>query len=54
MGDANYSASKAGLIAFTKSLSRESGHFGITANAVLPGFHFTSMGNNVSDSYIKK
>jgi 3-oxoacyl-[acyl-carrier protein] reductase len=54
IGSANYSASKAGLIAFTKNLSIEAGHFGITANAVLPGFHFTNMGNNASDSYIKK
>ena len=52
MGDANYSASKAGLITFTKSLSREAGRFSVTANAVLPGFHFTSMGNNASNVYI--
>ncbi|MDR2066729.1 MAG: SDR family oxidoreductase [Endomicrobium sp.] len=52
MGDANYSASKAGLIAFTKSLSREAGRFGITANAVLPGFHLTNMGSNASNAYI--
>ncbi|MDR3124861.1 MAG: SDR family oxidoreductase [Endomicrobium sp.] len=54
IGSANYSTSKAGLIAFTKNLSIEAGHFGITANAVLPGFHLTNMGNNASDSYIKK
>jgi 3-oxoacyl-[acyl-carrier protein] reductase len=52
MGDANYSASKAGLIAFTKSLSREAGRFGITANVVLPAFHFTNMGSNANNSYI--
>jgi 3-oxoacyl-[acyl-carrier protein] reductase len=54
MGDANYSASKAGLIAFTKSLSREAGRFRITANAVLPGFHFTNIGSNASNVYIEE
>ena len=52
LGDANYSASKAGLIAFTKSLSREGGRFGIRVNAVLPGFHFIGKGRNASNLYI--
>ncbi|MDR1418470.1 MAG: SDR family oxidoreductase [Endomicrobium sp.] len=52
MGDANYSVSKAGLIAFTKSLSREAGRFAVTANVVLPGFHLTNMGSNASNLYI--
>ncbi|MDR0724113.1 MAG: SDR family oxidoreductase [Endomicrobium sp.] len=52
LGDANYSASKAGLIAFTKNLSREAGCFGITANVVLPGFHLTNMGSNASSAYM--
>ena len=37
-GQTNYSAAKAGLIAFSKSLAREVGRFGITVNSVAPGF----------------
>lgn len=42
-GQANYSAAKAGLQGFTKTLSIELGKFGITANAVAPGFIQTDM-----------
>jgi 3-oxoacyl-[acyl-carrier protein] reductase len=42
-GQANYAASKAGLIALTKSVAREFGGRGITANAVAPGFIETPM-----------
>jgi 3-oxoacyl-[acyl-carrier protein] reductase len=42
-GQANYAASKAGLIGFTKSLAREVASRGITANAVAPGFIETDM-----------
>jgi len=42
-GQANYAASKGGLIAFTKSVSKEIGSRGITANAVAPGFIATDM-----------
>jgi len=37
-GQANYSASKGGLIAFTKSVAREVGSRNITANVIAPGF----------------
>ncbi len=38
MGQANYSAAKAGTIGFIKSLAREAGRSGVTANVVCPGF----------------
>ena len=43
MGQANYSAAKGGLIAFTKSVAREVGSRSITANAIAPGFIVTEM-----------
>ncbi len=42
-GQANYAASKAGLIGFTKSVAREFGSRGITVNALAPGFIETDM-----------
>jgi 3-oxoacyl-[acyl-carrier protein] reductase len=42
-GQANYAASKAALIGFTKSVARELGSRGITANALAPGFIETDM-----------
>ncbi|MCD9878221.1 3-oxoacyl-ACP reductase FabG [Streptomyces guryensis] len=42
-GQANYAAAKAGLQGFTKTLALELGKFGITANAVAPGFVATDM-----------
>ncbi len=38
IGQANYSAAKAGTVGFIKSLAREAGRFGVTANVVCPGF----------------
>lgn len=49
-GQANYSASKAGLIGFTKAAAKELGSFNIKVNAVLPGYLPTEMGETVSGS----
>ena len=42
-GQANYAAAKAGLQGFTKTVAMELGKFGVTANAVAPGFIVTEM-----------
>lgn len=42
-GQANYSAAKAGMQGFTKTLALELGKFGVTANAIAPGFIETEM-----------
>jgi 3-oxoacyl-[acyl-carrier protein] reductase len=42
-GQANYAASKAALVGFTKSIAKEVGSRGITANVVAPGFIETDM-----------
>ena len=48
-GQANYAASKAGLIGFTKSLARELGGRGVRANAVAPGYVETDMTADLGD-----
>ena len=43
LGQANYSASKAGIIGFTKSLALEGARYGITVNSISPGYTETDM-----------
>jgi len=49
-GQANYSASKAGVIGFTKSIAKEVASRGITVNAVAPGFIETAMTAKLNDA----
>ncbi|MCA1783221.1 MAG: 3-oxoacyl-ACP reductase FabG [Dermatophilaceae bacterium] len=48
-GQANYSAAKAGLQGFTKTLAIELGKFGVTSNAVAPGFIQTDMTRSTAE-----
>ncbi|OAD61804.1 Estradiol 17-beta-dehydrogenase 8 [Eufriesea mexicana] len=58
MGQANYAASKAGVIALTQTAALEFGQFGVRVNVVLPGFIETTMTETVPDNvkqlFIKK
>jgi NAD(P)-dependent dehydrogenase (short-subunit alcohol dehydrogenase family) len=49
VGLANYSASKGGLIAMTRTVARELGRFSVRVNAIAPGFIDTPMTQAVSD-----
>jgi 3-oxoacyl-[acyl-carrier protein] reductase len=53
-GQANYSASKAGLIGLTKTMAREFASRGITVNAVAPGFIVSAMTNALSEEAKEK
>ena len=48
-GQANYAASKAGIIGLTKSVAKEAGSRGITVNAITPGFITTEMTEKISE-----
>ncbi|MET0736353.1 MAG: SDR family oxidoreductase [Microbacterium sp.] len=48
-GQANYAAAKAGMQGFTKTLAIELGRYGVTANAVAPGFIVTDMTRSTAD-----
>ncbi|EOH89522.1 3-oxoacyl-[acyl-carrier-protein] reductase [Enterococcus villorum] len=49
VGQANYAASKAGVVGFTKSVAREAAARGVTCNAIAPGFIATDMTEVLSD-----
>lgn len=53
-GQANYAASKAGIIGFSKSVSKEVGSRGITVNVVAPGFIDTDMTDHLGDEARKR
>ncbi len=53
-GQSNYSASKAGIIGFTKSVAREVGSRNIRCNAIAPGFILTEMTDKLSEDVKKE
>lgn len=53
-GQANYSASKAGMIGLAKSIAKEMGSRGVRANAIAPGFIITEMTNVLSEDVKKQ
>lgn len=53
-GQANYAASKAGIIGFTKSVARELGSRNVRCNAVAPGFIITEMTDKLSEEIRKQ
>ena len=53
-GQTNYAASKAGVVAFSQSLSKEVGSRGITVNAVAPGFIRTDLTSGMPDQVMEQ
>ncbi|PFK34081.1 3-oxoacyl-[acyl-carrier-protein] reductase [Bacillus cereus] len=54
IGQANYAATKAGVIGLTKTAAKEVGGFGITCNAICPGFMDTDMTKTIPDKVKEK
>ena len=54
VGQANYCASKAGVIGFTKTVARELAGRSVTVNAIAPGFIQTAMTDKIPEEYKKK
>ena len=52
-GQANYAASKAGIIGFTKSVAKEYGSRKIRCNAIAPGYIETDMTGSLGEEYTK-
>jgi 3-oxoacyl-[acyl-carrier protein] reductase len=52
-GQANYAATKAGVVGFTRSLAREVAHRGVTANAIAPGFVDTGMTKDLDPELLR-
>jgi NAD(P)-dependent dehydrogenase (short-subunit alcohol dehydrogenase family) len=53
-GQVNYAASKSGLVGMARSLARELGSRGVTANVVAPGFIETDMTAELGEELVKK
>ena len=53
-GQTNYAATKAGVIAMSKTWTMELGRYGITANAIAPGFTMTDMVEKIPDEHFVK
>lgn len=53
-GQSNYSASKGGIIALTKSLAKELGRYNINVNAVAPGLTETEMAERIPEDFLQK
>jgi 3-oxoacyl-[acyl-carrier protein] reductase len=51
-GQTNYAATKAGVIGMTKTWAIELGRYGITANAIAPGFTLTEMTQKIPDEHL--
>lgn len=54
VAQANYSASKAGLIGMTKALAKELARYDITVNAIAPGFIATDMVDTIPENFLKQ